>query len=80
MSAAGWRMPMTVGTDLFQLIRLAQYRRTHPGVIIGDLGFGGTWQARWPVPDGEEVHTRHRLEDLMDLLDALESPQAGPSG
>ena len=74
MSAAGWRMPATLGCDTAQRIRLARYRRTHPGVVIEDLGFGGTWQARFPQPDGEQVYTRHRLEDLMDLLDALDAP------
>lgn len=80
MSAAGWRMPMHLPGDVLHLIRLAQYRRTHPGVIIGDLGFSGTWQARIPQPSGEDVYTRHRLPDLLDLLDSLDSAADGPSG
>ena len=78
MSAAGWRMREAIGPDVAQRIRLARYRRTHPGVVIGDLGFGGTWQARFPEPSGEQVYTRHRLEDLLDLLDALDVPAAPP--
>lgn len=80
MSAPGWRMPALLTADVLQLIRLAQYRRTHPGVIIGDLGFSGTWQARIPQPSGEDVYTRHLLKDLLNLLDALDSaPEAGGS-
>ena len=77
---AGWRMASYLSGDALHLVRLARYRRTHPGVIIGDLGFSGTWQARLKLPDGEQVYTRHLLGDLLDLLDALESPPDGPSG
>lgn len=75
-AAAGWRMPLHLPDDIALRIRLARYRRTHPGAVIGDLGFGGVWQARLPQPDGEQVYTRYRLEDLLNLLDGLESPPA----
>lgn len=78
--AAGWRMRAHLGGDVALRVRLAQYRRDHPGVVIGDLGFGGTWQARLPLPAGEHVYTRYTLRELLDLLDGLESPPAGPSG
>lgn len=80
MSAAGWRMRTHLPGDMDVLIRLARYRRTHPGAVIGDLGFGGVWQARLPLPGGEQVYTRDTLRDLMDLLDDLEAPADGPSG
>ena len=54
-----------------QVVRLAEFRAAHPEVIIGDLGFGGTWQARIPSQNGEQVVTRHVLKDLLDTLDAL---------
>lgn len=78
--AAGWQMPLHLPDDMALRVRLARYRRTHPGVVIGDLGFGGTWQARLKLPDGEQVYTRYTLGELLDLLDGLESPAGGPSG
>lgn len=53
-----------------QVIRLARFKDAHPGVIIGDGGFG-TMQARIPEPDGETVITRYTLRELMDKLDEL---------
>jgi len=53
-----------------QLLRLARFRQEHPGVIIGEGGFG-TWQARIPEPNGETVTTRHTLRELLDRLDQL---------
>lgn len=79
MSAAGWRMPLHLPGDVAHLIRLARYRRAHPRVIIGDLGFGGIWQARIPRTSGEDVYTRERLPDLLDLLDSLDSAPDGGS-
>jgi hypothetical protein len=46
-----------------QVLRLSRFREKHPGVIIGDGGFG-TWQARIPEPDGETVITRYKLREL----------------
>lgn len=53
-----------------QVLRLARFRQEHPGVIIGEGGFG-TWQARIPEPNGETVTTRHTLRELLDRLDQL---------
>jgi hypothetical protein len=53
--------------ELGQMLRLQQFREKHPGVIIGDGGFG-TWQARIPAPDGETVITRYKLRELLDKL------------
>jgi hypothetical protein len=53
-----------------QVLRLARFRQEHPGVIIGEGGFG-TWQARIPEPDGETVTTRHTLRELLDRLGEL---------
>lgn len=78
MSAAGWKMRAHLPGDMAVLIRLARYHRTHPGVVIGDLGFGGAWQARLPQPDGEHVYTRDTLRELLDLLECLD--QAPDSG
>jgi hypothetical protein len=63
-----------------QVLRLARFRQEHPGVIIGDGGFG-TWQARIPEPDGETVTTRYTLRELLDRLDKLTADQRGqPDG
>jgi hypothetical protein len=56
-----------------QVLRLHRFRQAHPGVIVGDGGFG-TLQARIPEPDGETVITRYRLRELLDKLDELLSP------
>ena len=53
-----------------QVPRLLAFRAAHPGVILGEGGFG-TWQARIPEPDGETVVSRYRLCELLDRLDQL---------
>lgn len=58
------------GGELGQVVRLQQFRRDHPEVIIGDGGFG-TLQARIPAPHGEIVTTRYTLRELLDKLDEL---------
>jgi hypothetical protein len=58
-----------------QLLRLSQFRRGHPGVVIrAGLGF---WQAQIPQRDGELIITRYQLRELLDKLDVL---AAGPEG
>lgn len=47
-----------------------RFRRAHPGVIVGDGGFG-TFQARVPRENGETVVTRYTLRELLDKLDSL---------
>jgi hypothetical protein len=60
-----------------QEIRLARFRRAHPGIIIGDGGFR-TFQARIPEPDGETVITRHTLREMLDRLEeVLAAAEAG---
>jgi hypothetical protein len=64
-----------------QLLRLAQFRTSHPEVIIGDGGFS-TLQARIPEPSGETVITRYTLRELLDKLEeviAVQDDQAGSS-
>lgn len=51
--------------------RLAMYKATHPGVVVGDVGFG-VWQARIPEPTGEFIVTRYSFGELMDRLDELD--------
>jgi hypothetical protein len=53
-----------------QVLRLHHFRQAHPGVIIGDGGFG-TFQARIPELNGETVITRYSLRELLDKLDEL---------
>jgi hypothetical protein len=60
--------PERDGAD--QVLRMARFRRDHPGVIIGPGGFG-TFQARWPEGSGEMITTRYTLRELMDRLDGL---------
>jgi hypothetical protein len=66
-----------------QVLRLAQFRAGHPGVIIGTGEFG-VWQARIPEPAGETVTTRYSLRELLDKLDQLTCRQRetglGPPG
>jgi hypothetical protein len=52
-----------------QLMRLAAFRRHHPGVVIGRADFGG-WEARIPLKDdGEGVFAPRPLSDLLDALE-----------
>lgn len=53
-----------------------RFRQEHPGVIIGDGGFG-TWQARIPESDGETVITRYTLRELLDKLGELTAGRNG---
>jgi hypothetical protein len=62
-----------------QVLRLARFRQEHPGVIIGEGGFG-TWQARIPEANGETVTTRHTLRELLDRLDKLTAARDGQPG
>lgn len=59
-----------------QVLRLMQFRREHPDVVIGTDEFG-TWQGRIPEPNGEMVTNRHLLRELLDRLDELTGPKAG---
>lgn len=59
-----------------QVMRLQRFRVAHPGVVIGEGGFG-TWQARIPEPDGETVTTRHTLRELLDKLGELLAEPGG---
>jgi len=61
-----------VPDELDQIVRLARSKAAHPGVIVGDGGFG-TLQARIPKPDGEIVITRYTLHELLDKLGELTS-------
>jgi hypothetical protein len=62
-----------------QVPRLLEFRAAHPGVIIGDGGFG-TLQARIPTPSGEIVATRYTLRELLDRLDELTAGQQDQPG
>lgn len=57
--------------DTDQGMRLARFRAVHPEVVIGDLGYGGIWQARIPEENGETVITRRQLSDLLDRLSVI---------
>ncbi len=60
---------------LGQLFRLNQFRARNPSVVINrDTGFG-FWQARIPVSNGGTVITRYLLQDLLDKLDQVLSPE-----
>jgi hypothetical protein len=63
-----------------QVPRLAAFRQAHPEVIIADLGFGGTWQARIPEVNGETIITRHRLGELLDRLGEVTGQHDGQPG
>jgi hypothetical protein len=59
--------------ELAEAIRLYRFRQHHPEVIVGDGGFG-TFQARIPEENGENVITRHTLRELLDKLDEVTGP------
>ncbi len=60
---------------LGQLFRLNQFRARNPSVVINrDTGFG-FWQAWIPVSNGGTVITRYLLQDLLDKLDQILSPE-----
>ena len=60
---------------LGQLFRLNQFRARNPSVVINwDRGFG-FWQAWIPVSNGGTVITRYLLQDLLDKLDEVLSPE-----
>jgi hypothetical protein len=61
--------------DWDQLLRLAQFRQRHPGVVISSGE--GWWQARIPEARGEIVTTRYTLRALLDKLDELLSTNPG---
>ena len=55
-----------------QVPRRQEFEREHPEVRITFLST--VWQGVIPQPDGEEVHIRYELSDLLDLLEALLAP------
>ncbi len=55
-----------------QVPRRQVFEREHPEVRITFLNT--VWQGVIPQPDGEEVHIRYELSDLLDLLEALLAP------
>jgi len=58
-----------------QLWRLGQFRARNPGVTINrDAGLG-FWQAWIPESNGGTVITRYPLQDLLDKLEELLSPE-----
>jgi hypothetical protein len=60
---------------LGQLFRLNQFRARNPSVVINrDTGFG-FWQAWIPVSNGGTVITRYLLQDLLDKLEEVLSPE-----
>ncbi len=64
------RRPLSLVPDTAdQVPRLNQFRRDHPGIVIH--AGPGYWQAQIPQPDGEQIITRYRLQDLLDKLDIL---------
>lgn len=70
---SGFRLPPD---EPEQMIRLARFRQAHPGVIVGDGGFG-TVQARIPEDNGETVITRYTLRELLDKLTDLDLEELG---
>ena len=51
-------------------MRLAAFRRSHPGVVIGRAEFGAGWEATVPLPrDGEQYFKPRPLDLLLDVLE-----------
>jgi hypothetical protein len=72
------RPPLRLALDeQDQLLRLAQFRATYPGVIV-EAGEFGTWQARISEENSETVITRHTLRGLLDKLDSVTAQDDGP--
>jgi hypothetical protein len=52
------------------LMRLADFRRHHPAVVIGRAEFRGGWDAKVPLPcDGRGYFAPRPLGDLLDALE-----------
>jgi hypothetical protein len=51
-------------------MRLTEFRRDHPSVVIGTDDFGN-WQAQIPRQSGERFLGGRELEALLDDLDAI---------
>jgi len=71
--------PLRIAPDeTDQVLRLHQFRRDHPDVVI-DAG-SGWWQARIPEPNGEHVVTRYTLRELLNKLDQITAtpPEGSP--
>ena len=64
-----------VPDDADQVPRLSQFRQAHPGIAIH--AGSGYWQAQIPQPAGEQIITRYRLRELLDMLDTLTGPPGG---
>ena len=62
-----WRALRLSREEPDQVLRLQAFRAAHPGVVIGDGGFG-VWQARIPEPAGERIISRYTLRELLDKL------------
>jgi hypothetical protein len=53
-----------------QLIRLAAFRREHPGIVIARAPFNAGWDATVPLPrDGSGYFAPRPLGDLLDALE-----------
>ena len=57
-------------------LRLARFRRAHPGITIRPGQFG-TWEALAPEVAGEGVIVRHTLRELLDKMDEVLSGDPG---
>ena len=74
MSVPGVPPPRPAAEGLGSLMRLAEFRRQHPGVVIGIAESGAGWEAKVKLPgDGPGLYGGHfSPRPLADLLDALE--------
>jgi hypothetical protein len=68
---AGSRIPLNMrgGPWVDQVPRREAFEKAHPEVSISYLNTA--WQAVIPEPQGEEIHIRYELADLLDLLEGL---------
>ena len=53
-----------------QFLRLAAFRRSHPGIVVGRAEFNAGWEAMVPLPrDGRGYFSPRPLGDLLDALE-----------
>ena len=62
------------GEDYDTVVRLNQFRASHPNWSIGYDSSSDLWRAHRVIGDGGgETHVRYRLVDLLNVLESLPS-------
>ena len=68
-----------VAGDRDQVPRRDAFEQAHPEVRINMVA-PQAWQARIPVPGGEQIRTRRELSELLDVLEDMLPETGSPPG